>query len=72
MVDQELIRRIQSHTLNMSMEDQANFTRQYNSQYNSIVASRLQTSQGKSGCALVILAGIGISAAVGGIGYYLL
>ena len=71
-VDQELIRRIRSHTANMTMEDQAKFTRQYNSEYNSIVAARLQNIQGKSGCAAVILAGIGISAALSGVGYYFL
>ena len=71
-VDQELSRRIRSHTAKMSMEEQGKFTRQYNSEYNSIVATRLQANQGKSGCAFIILIGVGISAALGEIGYYFL
>ena len=71
-IDQELSRRIRSHTAKMSMEEQAKFTREYNAEYNSIVTTRLQANQGKSGCALVILAGIGISVVLGGVGYYLI
>ena len=70
-VDRELNLRISSHTANMSMEDQAEFTKHYNLEYNRLVMARLKNKQGNSGCALVIMTGVGISAALGALGQYL-
>ena len=64
-VDRELDARIRTHVAKMSMDESANFLQTYNQEYNRIVASKLTGRQSQGGCAVVLMVGMGGTAALG-------
>jgi len=70
-VDRELERKLRSYVASMSMEHAAEFQRVYIGEYNRLVRARLTGGQGGTGCAVVILAGLGIAGAIGCVSHML-
>ena len=68
-VDRELEVRVRSYIAGMSMEDQAEFSRVYNEEYNRLVMTRLSERKSQSGCVVVMAVGIGVIGLIGLTGY---
>jgi hypothetical protein len=71
-IDDELALRMRSYVASMSMEESAEFTKVYNSEYNRLVRDRLTGGQGQSGCAVIVAAGMGLAGVVAYASHFLM